>query len=168
MKTTNRNRGLWIALGMFVLLIVALDQLVKYLTVAHIPSGGAVAVLPGVLHLTYVRNTGAAFSILSGSRWLFVVIAVVFFVVLGVMIKKRIVSKPAELWCLAAIAGGALGNVIDRVAKGSVVDMFEVEFMEFAVFNVADIFVTCGVIGLIVFVLIFDRPKKAEEHEADK
>lgn len=168
MKTTNRNRGLWIALGMFVLLIVALDQLVKYLTVAHIPSGGAVAVLPGVLHLTYVRNTGAAFSILSGSRWLFVAIAVVFFVVLGVMIKKRIISKPAELWCLAAIAGGALGNVIDRVATGSVVDMFEVEFMEFAVFNVADIFVTCGVIGLIVFVLIFDRPKKAEEHEADK
>ena len=151
----------WLPLALFMALIVALDQLTKTLVRANIPFGTGVRLIPGVVQLTYVRNTGAAFSMLSGARWLFLVLVVVFFVVIGVLIRKKLLSKPAELWALAAIGGGAIGNAIDRAVSGEVTDMIEPLFMEFAVFNVADIFITCGAIFLVVYMLFFDREKRS-------
>ena len=157
----TKKRGLFLAL--FMAVIVAADQITKALVRANIPFGTGVKLIPGVVQLTYVRNTGAAFSMLSGGRWLFLALVVVFFAAVAVLIRKKILSKPVELWCLAAIGGGALGNAIDRAVTGEVTDMIEPLFMEFAVFNVADIFITCGAILLVVYMLFFDRAQKEEK-----
>ena len=150
----------WLPLALFMAAIAAADQWTKALVRAEIPYGTSVSLIPGVVQLTYVRNTGAAFSMLRGARWFFLGLLVVFFVVVAVLIKKRLIKKPAELWCLAAISGGAIGNAIDRALTGEVTDMIEPLFVKFAVFNVADCFITCGAIALAVFILFFDRNKK--------
>ena len=149
----------WVWLALFMAAIVALDQWTKALVRAEIPYGTGVPLIPGVVQLTYVRNTGAAFSMLRGGRWLFLGLLAVFFVVVAVLIRKKVVKKPAELWCLAAISGGAVGNAVDRALTGEVTDMIEPLFVDFAVFNVADIFITCGAVALAVFILFFDREK---------
>ena len=156
-----------------IVLAVALDQLTKYLVVQNIPLGGYVEALEWVFHLTYVRNQGAAFSALWGQRWLFVVIFALFGLVLVWMLKKRYPLAKCEYFCLAAIFGGGLGNVIDRVAHGYVVDMiavdffkmpvfrfsggFHVDWQSFAVFNVADCFITVGVVILMVHLIFFNK-----------
>lgn len=150
---------LYALLGLFAALIIAADQAVKYLVVLHIPLGHTVPAIPGILHVTYVKNTGAAFSVLQGSRWFFVAMVVVFVVVLAVLLKRRVITAPVQLWCLAAIFGGGVGNMLDRIFRGFVVDMFETAFMTFPVFNVADIFITLGCIILVIHILFFDRKK---------
>ena len=151
--------------------IVGLDQWTKWLTVTHIPSTNGSAVvraIPGFFHITHIKNTGAAWSMLEGQTWLFVQVTAVFFVVLGVLIWKKVLQKKFELVCLAMIAGGALGNLIDRVVSGAVTDMIRLEFVNFPVFNVADCFVTTGCALLIVYVLFFDRPKKTPPEQDGK
>lgn len=154
----NKKRAF--AMGLFMAAAVAADQLTKAIVRAEIPRGTAVPVLPGVVQLTYVENVGAAFSMLGGARWFFLALVVVFFAGVALLIQKRIVNKPAELWALAAIGGGAIGNAIDRAVFGAVTDMIEPLFVNFAVFNVADCFITCGAIFLVVYVLFFDGGKQ--------
>ena len=97
-------------------------------------------------------------------RWLFVLLfAVMTVLILVEYFKKRMPISPFERWCIAAIYGGGLGNVIDRVRLGYVVDMIEVDFMNFAVFNVADCFITCGCIALIVHMVFFNKEFWKEE-----
>lgn len=156
------GKGRLAALALFMAAIVILDQITKALTVKYIPYGGEVALIPGVVRLTYVRNTGAAFSMFSGMRWLFLILVAVYFVGVAVLIKNGTLRKPAELWALAAIGGGALGNAVDRAVTGKVVDMIEPQFVNFAVFNVADCFITCGAIFLAVYLLIFDKQKQVK------
>ena len=140
---------------LFAAFAVAADQLSKYLVLANIPLFGQVDVLPGVVSLTYVRNDGAAFSSFQGQQWLFAVIFVLFTVaVVWEYTKKFWPFTKFERWCIAAIYAGGLGNMIDRVRFGYVVDMIQTEFMDFPVFNVADCFITCGCIALI-FHLVF-------------
>ena len=154
----TKKRGLLLAL--FMAAIVAADQITKALVRAHIPFGGEVPLIPGVVRLTYTENVGAAFSMLKGARWFFLVLVLVFFAGVGLLIRKKYLTKPAELWALAAVGGGALGNAVDRALFGSVTDMIEPLFINFAVFNVADCFITCGAIFLIVYVLFFDRGRQ--------
>ena len=158
------GRRLWIALSAFAGGIVALDQWTKALVMANIPLGGKVPVIDGLFHLTYVRNSGAAFSMLSGMRWLFLALLAAFFALIVFLIRKGFFTGRAELWCLAAICGGALGNAVDRALEGTVVDMIELEFMRFAVFNVADSFITCGAVALVICILFFR--KKEPNHDA--
>ena len=151
-------------LSLFALGIVGLDQLVKYLVVANIPLFNSVPLVPGIMKLTYVQNTGAAFSMLQGMQWLFVVI----FLALTALLIFEYFKKPMpftkfERWCIAAVYGGGLGNMIDRVFLGYVVDMFHTEFINFPVFNVADIFITCGCILLMIHVVFFNKPFWKEE-----
>ena len=142
----------------FVAVAVVADQITKYLTVANIPLHGDVPAIDGLFHFTYVQNTGAAWSMMSGMRWLFVAL----FVVLTALVLFEYFKKPMpfskfERWCIAAIYGGGLGNMIDRVRLGYVVDMIEVDFMSFPVFNVADCFITCGTIALLVSLFFFNK-----------
>ena len=153
---------LYCFLIIFMGVIVGLDQLTKALVVANIPVGETVKALPGVFHLAHLHNTGAAFSMLEGGRWFFALICAAGLIVVAVLIKKKVIQAPFELWCLAAIFGGGIGNLVDRIRLGYVVDMFEVEFMNFAVFNVADIFITCGAVALFVYVLFFDKKEKQD------
>ena len=138
--------------------IVAADQFTKYLTVANIALGGHVDWMPGFLGLTYVQNTGAAFSSFLGQQWLF---ALIFVILTGLLLwefwKKSLGLKQFEYWCIAAIWAGGLGNMIDRVRLGYVVDMIAVEFIEFPVFNVADCFITCGCVLLIAHLVLFNK-----------
>ena len=144
--------------SLFVLAIVAADQITKYLVVANIPLYGDVSFLPGVLGLTYVQNTGAAFSAFQGMQWLFAVIFLVFTAaVLWEYFKKPMGFSAFERWCIAAIYGGGLGNMIDRVRLGFVVDMIETTFIEFPVFNVADCFITCGCVLLMIHLFLFNK-----------
>ena len=138
--------------------IVAADQFTKYLTVANLALGERTPFIPGLLRFTYIRNTGAAFSSFEGQQWLFALIFVVFTgFLIWEMGKNTMGFKPFERWCIAAIWAGGLGNMIDRVRLGYVVDMIEVEFITFPVFNVADCFITCGCVLLVLHLLLFNK-----------
>lgn len=118
-------------------------------------------VIPGVLNLHYVKNTGAAFSMMQGMRWLFIPVTIIIISVLTFYLVKQRKAEPLYTRvALAAVIGGAIGNLIDRIMYGYVVDMIEPSFIDFAVFNVADIFVTCGTIALVVIILCFSKDKK--------
>lgn len=147
---------LWMAL--FAAAIVAVDQLTKYLVVQNIPLYAQIEAIPGIFHLTYVQNTGAAFSAMEGMQWLFVLIFLAFTVfIFWEFPKKRWPFTTLERWCLAAVYAGGLGNIIDRVRLGYVVDMIEVEFLSFPVFNVADCFITCGCILLLAHLAFWNK-----------
>ena len=138
--------------------IVALDQMSKFWVVDNILRYNIVPVLSGVFHLTYVQNTGAAFSSFQGMQWLFALIFAVFTAgIVWVFVKKSLPFSTFEKWCLVAVWAGGLGNMIDRVRLGYVVDMIAVEFINFPVFNVADCFITCGCIALLVSLVFFNR-----------
>ena len=148
----------YILMVLFAAAAVVLDQWTKYLTVANIPLHSRVPFWDGLFHFTYVQNTGAAFSSFLGQQWLFALIFLVFTAVLIYELKKNTMGfLPFERWCLAAIWAGGLGNMIDRVRLGYVVDMIEVEFIRFPVFNVADCFITCGCVLLIAHLVLFNR-----------
>ena len=154
----------FIFMALFALGIAAVDQITKYLVVANIPLYADVPFLPGIVQLTYVQNTGAAFSIFQGMQWLFLVI----FIALTALIIFEYFKKPMpfttlERWCIAAIYGGGLGNMIDRMRLGYVVDMIETQFITFPVFNVADCFITCGCILLLVHLVLFNKSFWKEE-----
>ena len=144
--------------------IVLADQVTKYLTVANIELYADVPFLPGLLQLTYVRNTGAAFSSFEGQQWLFALVFAVFTAaILYEYFKKPMPFTTFERWCITAIYAGGLGNMIDRIRLGYVVDMIETTFMEFPVFNVADCFITCGCILLMVHLFLFNKEFWKEE-----
>ena len=138
--------------------VVAADQLSKLWVVANIPLHTSMDAIQGLFHLTYVQNTGAAFSSFQGMIWLFVVIFVLFTVaVIWEFSKKRLPFTTLDRWCIALVYAGGLGNMIDRVRLGYVVDMICVDFINFPVFNVADCFITCGCILLLVHLVFFNR-----------
>ena len=146
----------WMAL--FTLGVAAIDQLTKYLTVANISLHGAVAAIPGLFHLTYTQNTGAAWSSFEGMIWLFALIFIGFAAfIVWEFPKKRMPFSAFERWCIVAVFAGGLGNMIDRLRLGFVVDMIALDFMDFPVFNVADCFITCGSIALIVSLVLFNK-----------
>lgn len=151
------------------ILLIVIDQGVKFLVRANIPLGGHVSFLPHVLELTYVQNTGAAFSILSEHTWVLTLFSVIIVLIMVWALRRRVVTHPLGLIpCVMVIAGG-LGNLIDRVFFGYVTDMFSTLFMNFAVFNVADICITVGGVWLAVYVLFFfDKleVKKEANHDA--
>ena len=160
---------IYFIMALFFIAILILDQLSKYLVVHGIALGGTKALIPGVVHLTYLRNDGMSFSLLSGARWFFVVVTLLVFVIAITAVKKKYVAQPLGLYSLTAVMGGAMGNLIDRVRLGYVVDMIEVEFVRFAVFNVADMFVVCGGILLMIYGVFFwkdpSQPPKKEESD---
>ena len=144
--------------------IVVLDQLSKLWVVGNIPLYTSVDAVPGLFHLTYVQNTGAAFSSLQGMRWLFVAVFVIITVaVIWEFWGRKLPFTTFDRWCIAAVYAGGLGNIIDRVRLGYVVDMIEVDFIRFPVFNVADCFITCGCILLMVHLIFFNKEFWKEE-----
>ena len=141
-----------------ILLCVAADQAVKYYVVTHLALYESAPLLPGLVELYYIRNTGGGFSILSGHTWLLTLLTAAVMVVVAVLLVRRTFPHPLAMWTLTAILGGGLGNLIDRVRLGYVVDMFNFQFMRYPVFNVADILVVCGTIGFAAYyLLLHDR-----------
>lgn len=142
----------WISLA---LLAVVLDQVTKILAVKYLMPVDTVPIIKSVLHLTYLENTGAAFGSLKNSRWVFLavstfaIIALVFYM-FRFKPKNRVLSAG-----LAFIIGGGIGNMIDRIAKGYVVDFIDFRLVNFAVFNVADSFVCVGAALVIIYIFFF-------------
>ena len=154
----------YLFMALFAAAVVGLDQLSKFLVVEQIPLHTQVSVIPGLFHLTYARNTGAAFSMFEGMQWLFALVFLLFAVaIVWEFSKKRLPFKVWERWCIVAVFAGGLGNMIDRLTLGYVVDMIEVEFISFPVFNVADCFITCGCIALIASIFFFNKEFWKEE-----
>lgn len=148
----------YVFMALLVLGIVGADQLTKYLTVQSIPLYGRLEVLPGLFSLTYVRNTGAAWSAFQGMTWLFILVFAVFAAfIIWEFSQKRMGFTTFERWCIVAIFGGGLGNMIDRLRLGYVVDMIKTDFMDFPVFNVADCFICCGCILLLAHLIFMNR-----------
>lgn len=151
--------------ALLTVLLVALDQAVKYLVRTHIPLGGSVPFLPHVMDFTYVQNTGAAFSIFAQHTWLLTLLSLAVSVLLILALVRGWVTRtrPGRL-CLTLVLAGAVGNLIDRALFGFVTDMFETLFIRFAVFNVADICVVVGGIGFCAYYLfLYDKLEGKEE-----
>jgi len=138
---------------LFAVLAVLLDQFFKHWIALTLVGGGEKIVIPGILNLIYVQNSGAAFSILPNSRWLLVGISFVAMIVL-IMILLRYNEGFWGTLGLAAVLGGTVGNLLDRAFNGYVVDMFRVTFMNFAIFNVADIFITLGALTFCIYFIV--------------
>ena len=148
---------LWIAI---IVATVILDQVTKWLAVVYLKGGDSVSIIGEILHFTYVENRGAAFGMMKDSRWVFMVISVI---AIGALIFYLIRFKPTSplaLISLAMIAGGGIGNMIDRVWLGYVVDFIYIKIIDFAVFNVADSFVCVGTALLALYILFFYKEEK--------
>jgi len=159
----------------FAALIVVLDQFFKRWIVMTIEIHGQVDLIPGVICLTHVQNTGAAFSLLSDQRWLLAGISFVVAIILCFILLRYTEGFWGTLG-LAAVLGGAVGNLIDRVFYGYVVDMFRPLFIDFAIFNIADIFITLGFLTFSLNFIIssinssrrgLPQPEAAPEEQAE-
>ena len=149
-----------------IVLSVALDQAVKLWVVSHIALYESAPLFPGFMELMYIQNTGGGFSILSGHTWVLTLFTAVIMAAVAYLLCKKTFSHPLAMWSLTLILGGGIGNLIDRVRLGYVVDMFHFEFWpSYPVFNVADILVVVGVIGFAAYYLILDDRVKAEKAE---
>jgi signal peptidase II len=137
------------------IVLIVIDQVVKFLVRANIPLGGHVSFLPHVLELTYVQNTGAAFSILDEHTWLLTLVSLLVVAVMVAILLKRVLTHPMGVVPAVMIVAGGAGNLIDRIVLGYVTDMFNTLFMTFAVFNVADICITVGGVLLVIYVVFF-------------
>lgn len=145
-----------------IILIVAFDQITKYFAEKNLADGKKVSFLPGFVQFRYAQNTGMAFSMLSGARWIFVVITII---VCGGVMWFLFSNRAKSLWVywsLGVVLAGGVGNLIDRARFGYVVDFIEPTFVNFAVFNIADCAVTCGAAVLVVYLLIdaFKKDKR--------
>lgn len=149
------------------LLLVAVDQAVKYWVNQNIPLGGQLPFIPHILSLAHVRNSGAAFSILEEHTWFLTLCSVAVTVLLALAIWKRFFKHPLGLATLSVLLAGAVGNLIDRFLHGYVTDMFNVLLFRFAVFNVADICVVLGGAAAAGYYLfLFDKLEKRGEAPA--
>lgn len=158
---------MWYAIVAILILIA--DQGLKYWVTLNIPlDTGHVTLIPGVLELTNIHNNGAAFSILQHApHWIFVIFTVVFAAIAVFCLRRNVVHGKVGRWSVVLVLAGAVGNCIDRILSGYVVDMFNLLFVRFAVFNLADIFIVVAGIALCLHV-IFYRGDGSEGEPAPK
>ena len=145
--------------------VIFLDQFTKWLAVLFLQGQASAVIIPGALQLTYLENTGAAFGILKDHRWVFLVLSTL--AIIGVMVYMWLCKPKSRLLCLALsmIVGGGVGNMIDRVILGYVVDFVDFCLIHFAIFNVADIFVCVGA-GLLALYVILETVKEEKVRRA--
>ena len=147
---------------LIVVFLVVIDQLVKWWVRASIPLGQSIPFIPYLMDLAYVQNTGAAFSVFSQHTWLLTLTSLAGSALLAFLLWKNYFPGWMGKLSLSLVLAGAVGNLIDRALAGYVTDMFQTTFINFAVFNVADICVCCGGALLVVYVLFFwDKDKEA-------
>lgn len=148
------------------LALLALDQWVKRYITLTLPLGESRPLLPGLVELKTVHNYGAAWSSFSGARWLLVAATSCIVLALLALLARRVVRHPLGVLAGCLIISGGLGNILDRVRLGYVVDMFNFQFMNYPVFNVADICIVSGcILGLIYyqwFYETYDKRGKAD------
>ncbi len=150
-----------------IVLLVGLDQLIKLLVVKYLEPIGSLPLIDGFIQLNYAENTGAAFG--SFRQYTAVLTVITFTVIIAgiVLLLTKKIKFGVEYVCGAVIIAGGAGNLIDRIFRGYVVDFIEPLFIDFAIFNFADILVTCGA-AVLIFKLVWDivrdilKEKRAE------
>lgn len=148
--------------------LILIDQLTKILTRAYIDLGESITFIPHVLDLTYIKNTGAAFSILEEHTWLLTVFSAIIVLVIAWLVIKKFFTNWLGMLSATLIMAGGVGNLIDRAVFRYVTDMIKTTFMDFPVFNFADCCITVGVVLLVIYVLFFCKDeKKEEDHGTD-
>lgn len=164
MKKTERIKNL-IYFIVIILLITAIDQFTKSLAVDYLKDAPSYTVIDGVFDLTYLENDGAAWGMLDDAPWVFKTVSTI--TIIAITLYVALSKKMAQLTvtALAFIAGGGVGNMIDRIVSGFVVDFFNFCLIDFPIFNVADIFVTIGAGLLIIDLIFFDLAKEKQGTE---
>lgn len=156
--------------------LIGLDQLTKILIDSNMKPNESIPIISigdtQVLRLTNVRNPGAAFSILEGKQvFLVIFTAIIVLAMLYLMISKK-VKRPAYIWSMSLIVAGGIGNLIDRIIRGEVIDFIDVKIINFAIFNVADICAVLGSAGLLIFVVADEikehKKKKLKAAQSDE
>ena len=145
-----------------VIAVIILDQITKYLAVANLEKIDTIPLVQGVFHLTFVQNRGAAFGILQNQKWFFVIITLAIMSGIVYYVIKHKPDSKLVMFSLSMIVGGALGNFIDRIRQGYVIDFFDFTLINFPVFNIADSFVVIGTI-LLSYYLLFKHEEKKDE-----
>ena len=157
--------------------ILVLDLLTKEFIISRlIPNvGDSVDVMPGFINFIYVKNTGAAWGVLSGSKAFLIIITIVILILFLVfyILRVRRVGNKSSVWlaiCIGLISGGCIGNLVDRIAFGYVRDFINFQFISFPVFNFADVALTCGMIVMLVYFIFFyaKEEKNANKSNEDK
>jgi len=153
------------------MLVIILDQGVKFWVTNHIPVDTVIQpLIPGVISLVRMHNDGAAFSFLAGggARIYFIILTGIFAVAVILALATGFISGRFGRWCLVLVTAGGLSNCLDRILYGFVVDMFKVELFDFAIFNVADIFITVFCLLFIVYIIFGGEEKRPVEDEFDE
>ena len=150
--------------------ILIADQWLKYWVTVNITlSTGSQELIPGVVKLVNIHNSGAAFGLLDNvdyARWIFLAVTAVFVVVIAVLLVRRVFDSRFAVWCEVLFLTGALGNCIDRVFLGYVVDMFKIEFVNFAVFNIADAVLVVSCLMFVIYVFFGSRGDNDDDEDA--
>lgn len=160
----NKKVSYNVAGAIWVALLIWLDQWTKALAVNNLKNQNPIDVIPGVFQLHYLENRGAAFGMMQGQKWTFVVMTVL--IMAGVMFLYQRIPEgkrflPMRMIGVALVAG-AIGNLIDRLVYGYVVDFFYVELIDFPIFNVADCYVTVSAFVLVFLLLFFYKDEELE------
>lgn len=152
------------AVALTIILLVACDQLIKWWAVAVLKPIGTIPIIQDMLHLTYAENTGAAFSIFKGQQWLLIgVTSLGILAILYLLLSKKVERRDYRI-CLTVIVGGGIGNLIDRIAQGFVVDYVDFRIINYAIFNFADSCVVLGAVAFCILILLeIIREEKARK-----
>ena len=145
------------------ILLFIVDQISKIITVKLIEINKGIEIIKNFFYLTYTHNTGAAFSILTGQRILLILIAIVILIILFNYLRKNKVEKRVDKLAFSLIIGGSLGNLVDRIVRGYVVDFIDVKIFgyNFPIFNIADTFI---VIGVFLLLITLTRKEKSNDN----
>ena len=157
MNTNTKRITHYITALISVVVLVCIDQFTKYLVVGHLKDRPAYVLIRNIFQLEYLENRGAAFGIFQNQRWFFVIMTVVILVIVSWFYGRTPVEKrylPLRI-CMIILTAGAIGNFIDRLTRGYVVDFFYFSLIDFPIFNVADIYVTVTFIVLVLLIFFY-------------
>ena len=148
--------------------LIGADRLLKQWVVTHLALGESAPFLPGIVRLTRLHNYGAAWSSFSGKTAVLLVITTALMIAVAILLIKKIVRHPLGVIAGLLILGGGIGNYIDRIVLGYVVDMFDLQFMHYPIFNLADCFVVVGaILGAVYYLWLYEKYDKRENPHAD-
>ena len=158
----HKKKHIWCSI--MIILITAFDQITKFFAQKYLADGSSVHFIKGIVDFRYAENTGMAFSLFSGARWIFIAITIAACVLASWYIFANKCNSLWLYWSIGVIIAGGLGNLIDRAFYGFVIDFIEPTFINFAVFNIADCAVTLGAVSLVLY-LVYDSFKKEKKDE---
>lgn len=163
----NSSKRYFIFIGQLAAIaaLIGIDQLTKYIAEKNLP-GRSVTFITGVLELTYVRNTGAAFGSFAGNTFVLTILTGAIIIAGLVLLFLGKFKGKLQSMCAVMILAGGIGNLIDRIVNKYVIDFINAVFIDFPVFNFADILVTCGVITAVIY-MIYDAVRDAKKNNPD-